>query len=58
VDAHLPGRDAQLRANLDHVLADPEPVRAALRRGYAEHLNKARCNRRLLREFARSGGRG
>jgi polysaccharide pyruvyl transferase WcaK-like protein len=58
VDARLPGRDAQLRANLDHVLADPEPVRAALRQGYAEHLDKVRCNRQLLREFARTQGWG
>lgn len=56
VDAHTPGRDAQLRANLDRVLADPEPVRAALRRGYEQHLAKARCNRQLLREFARAQG--
>ena len=53
-----PDRDAQLRANLDRVLADPEPVRAALRRGYEEHLNKARSNRELLQEFARAQGRG
>ena len=58
VDARSPDRDAQLRANLDRVLADPEPVRAALRRGYEEHLNKARSNRELLREFARAQGRG
>ena len=58
VDAHLPDRDARLRANLDRVLADPEPVRAALRRGYEEHLERARCNRQLLREFARAQGSG
>jgi hypothetical protein len=58
VDARSPDRDAQLRANLDRVLADPEPVRAALRRGYEEHLNKARSNRELLREFAQAQGRG
>jgi polysaccharide pyruvyl transferase WcaK-like protein len=58
VDARSPDRDAQLRANLDRVLADPEPVRAALRRGYEEHLNKARCNRELLRKFAWTQGRG
>jgi hypothetical protein len=57
VDARSPQRDAQLRANLDRVLADPEPVRAVLRKGYEEHLNKARCNRQLLREFARAHGR-
>jgi polysaccharide pyruvyl transferase WcaK-like protein len=58
VDARAADRDARLRAALDRVLADPEPVRAALRRGYEEHLNKARCNRELLREFARAQGRG
>lgn len=56
VDARLPSRDADLGANLDRVLADPEPVRAALRRGYEEHLNKARCNRQLLQEFVQAQG--
>ncbi len=51
VDARSPERDAKLRAALDRVLADPEPTRAALRRGYEEHLGKARCNRTLLRDF-------
>lgn len=54
VDARQPDRDARLMANLDRVLDDPEPVRAALRRGYAEHLARARHNRELLREFARA----
>jgi polysaccharide pyruvyl transferase WcaK-like protein len=58
VDAHWPDRDAQLRANLDRVLADPEPVKAVLRRGYEEHLDKARCNRQILQDFARAHGRG
>lgn len=57
VDAHLPSRDADLQANLDRVLADPEPVRAALRRGHAEHLNRARRNRALLRDFVQAQGR-
>jgi polysaccharide pyruvyl transferase WcaK-like protein len=57
VDAHLPDRDARLAAALDRVLADPEPVRAALQRGYQEHLDRAKCNRELLREFARVHGR-
>ena len=57
VDARAPDRDAKLRAALDRVLADPEPVRAALRQGYEQHLNKARCNRELLREFARARDR-
>ena len=58
VDARSPDRDARLRANLDRVLADPEPVRATLRQGYEELLNKARRNRELLREFTRAQGRG
>ncbi len=56
VDAHAADRDAKLRAALDRVLADPEPVRVALRRGYEEHLAKARCNRQLLQEFAQAHG--
>jgi polysaccharide pyruvyl transferase WcaK-like protein len=56
VDAHLPSREADLWANLDRVLADPEPVTAALRRGYHEHLNNARRNRQLLQEFAQAQG--
>jgi polysaccharide pyruvyl transferase WcaK-like protein len=58
VDSHLPTRDADLRANLDRVLAAPEPVRAALHRGYEEHLGKARRNRQLLREFVKAQGWG
>jgi polysaccharide pyruvyl transferase WcaK-like protein len=56
VDAHLPGREADLQANLDRVLAHPEPVRAALRRSYQEYLEKARGNRQLLREFVQKQG--
>ena len=58
VDARDPDRDPKLRAALDRVLADPEAVRALLRRGYEEHLNKARCNRELLRDFAQAQARG
>jgi polysaccharide pyruvyl transferase WcaK-like protein len=58
IDARADDRHAQLMANLDRVLADPEPVRTALRRGYEEHLNQARCNRQLLAEFAHSHSRG
>jgi polysaccharide pyruvyl transferase WcaK-like protein len=58
VDVRSPDRDAQLRANLDRVLVDPEPVRDALRRGHQEHLEKARRNRQILLEFARAQGRG
>jgi polysaccharide pyruvyl transferase WcaK-like protein len=58
VDVRSPSRDAQLMANLDRVFADPAPVRVALKRGYDEHLEKAKHNRELLREFARAQGRG
>lgn len=54
VDAHLPDRDVRLTSLLDRVLADPEPVREALRQGYEEHLNRARCNRQILQELART----
>jgi polysaccharide pyruvyl transferase WcaK-like protein len=58
VDARSPSRESELRANLDRVLADPEPVRAKLRRGYAEHLSQARCNCKLLHEFSWAQGWG
>ena len=56
VDARDPGRDAALQANLDRVLAEPEPVQLALRQGYEDHLDKARNNRQLLRQFALERG--
>jgi polysaccharide pyruvyl transferase WcaK-like protein len=58
LDVRLPDRDTRLSASLDRVLADPQPIRAALHRGYEEHLQRARCNRRLLSEFARAAGPG
>jgi polysaccharide pyruvyl transferase WcaK-like protein len=56
VDSHQPTWNADLNAGLDRVLADPEPVRTALRAGYREHLEKARCNRLILQDFARASG--
>jgi polysaccharide pyruvyl transferase WcaK-like protein len=41
---------------IDAVLANPEPVRERLRRGYAVHLTAARRNRELLRDFLSEHG--
>ena len=41
---------------VERLLADPEPVREALRRGHQVHAAAARRNRALLRAFARDHG--
>jgi polysaccharide pyruvyl transferase WcaK-like protein len=41
----------RLTRRVDAVLANPEPVREQLRRGYAVHLRAARRNRELLRDY-------
>jgi len=41
---------------VDRLLADPRPVRELLRKGNAEHVERAKRNRSLLREFARGRG--
>jgi polysaccharide pyruvyl transferase WcaK-like protein len=56
VDAHSPTMHEELKERLASVLAAPEPVRAVLRQGYASHLEKARCNRDLLRHFVQEQG--
>ncbi|HSO51987.1 MAG TPA: polysaccharide pyruvyl transferase family protein [Actinomycetes bacterium] len=43
---------------VERLLADPEPVRDALRRGHQAHAAAARRNRALLRAFARDHGWG
>jgi polysaccharide pyruvyl transferase WcaK-like protein len=41
---------------VDRLMADPSPVRELLKRGNAEHVERAGRNRRLLREFVRGRG--
>jgi len=47
-----PDRLAGLEERVERLLAAPERQREALRRGHAEHLARARQNRRLLAGFA------
>jgi polysaccharide pyruvyl transferase WcaK-like protein len=42
---------AAVRTHVEQMLEDPWPVREALRRGYDDHLLRARHNRDLLRAF-------
>jgi len=46
----------RLRDGLAGLLADPEKQRPLLRRGFADHLARARRNRELLAGFARARG--
>jgi polysaccharide pyruvyl transferase WcaK-like protein len=41
---------------VDRLTADPNPVRELLKKGNAEHLERAGRNRRLLRDFLRGRG--
>jgi polysaccharide pyruvyl transferase WcaK-like protein len=41
---------------VDRLMADPNPVRELLKKGNAEHLERAGRNRRLLRDFIRGRG--
>jgi hypothetical protein len=49
---------AAVGERVDRLLADPAPVRAALRCGYQVHAAAARRNRELLRGFALRHGWG
>jgi polysaccharide pyruvyl transferase WcaK-like protein len=49
---------AAVTERVERLLAHPEPVRDALRRGYQVHATAARRNRVLLRAFARDHGWG
>jgi polysaccharide pyruvyl transferase WcaK-like protein len=49
---------AAVEARVEWLLADPAPVRAALRHGHETHVAAARRNRELLRAFALRHGRG
>jgi polysaccharide pyruvyl transferase WcaK-like protein len=53
---HDPTLRLALEERVERLLTQPEPVRAALARGYAELLGRARRNRELLREFVEARG--
>jgi polysaccharide pyruvyl transferase WcaK-like protein len=56
VDARDPDLCAAVRARVEHALADPRPIREALRRGYDDHVERARRNRDLLRAVVADHG--
>jgi polysaccharide pyruvyl transferase WcaK-like protein len=58
LDPHAGDLWCGLRGCVEQLLEHPECVRETLRRGYEEHLAKARRNRELLRAFATSHGWG
>lgn len=51
VDPSAPGLVETLKGHIRNLLSDPEPTRAALRRGYGEFAARARQNREHLRAF-------
>lgn len=56
VDPHAPNLCAALKERVEKLLANPALEKESLRRGYEEHLQKARGNRGLLRSFVRDHG--
>jgi polysaccharide pyruvyl transferase WcaK-like protein len=56
LDPHAPNLCAALKERVERLLANPALERESLRRGYAEHLTKARGNRELLRSFVKDRG--
>ena len=48
----------KLQARIERLLAEGEPQKAALHRGYTEHLGRARGNRALLADFTGRGTQG
>jgi polysaccharide pyruvyl transferase WcaK-like protein len=56
IDGHIQNPCAGLKERLEKLLADPSIEKDSLRRGYEDHLKKARGNRHLLRSFALDHG--
>jgi polysaccharide pyruvyl transferase WcaK-like protein len=56
LDPHTPNLCATLRERVEKLLANPALEKASLRRGYEEHLDKARNNREFLRSFVKEQG--
>lgn len=56
LDPHAPDLCSALKERVEKLLANPELEKESLRRGYAEHLTKARGNREILRSFVRDRG--
>jgi len=56
IDGHKQNPCAGLKERVEKLLENPSLEKESLRRGYEEHLNKARCNREFLRSFVKDHG--
>jgi polysaccharide pyruvyl transferase WcaK-like protein len=56
IQPDAPEMFAMLQDRAEALLANPYAIQELLRRGYLDHLAKARQNRRLLREFVQGHG--
>lgn len=56
VDPHMQDPCVGLKERVEKLLANPALEKESLRRGYEEHLAKARGNRALLRSFVKDHG--
>jgi polysaccharide pyruvyl transferase WcaK-like protein len=56
IQPDTPEMFTKLQDRTERLLTNPCPIKELLRRGYLEHLAKARQNRTLLREFVQAHG--
>ncbi len=56
VDATIRDPCVELKGRVEQLLANPTQQKESLRRGYAEHLQRAQGNRKLLRSFVKEHG--
>jgi polysaccharide pyruvyl transferase WcaK-like protein len=56
MDPHTPNLCTTLKERVEKLLANPALEKESLRRGYEEHLHKARGNREFLRSFVQEHG--
>jgi polysaccharide pyruvyl transferase WcaK-like protein len=56
IDGHKQNPCIGLKERVETLLENPSLEKESLRRGYEEHLDKARCNREFLRSFVKDNG--
>ena len=56
IDGHKQNPCIGLKERVKTLLENPSLEKESLRRGYEEHLDKARCNREFLRSFVKDHG--
>jgi polysaccharide pyruvyl transferase WcaK-like protein len=56
IQPDAPAMFATIQDRAERLLTNPAPVKELLRRGYVDHLAKARQNRLLLRQFVQAHG--